>query len=167
MQDEATCVFVVDMKKRKVLLGIKQRGPGNGRFNGPGGKVMPGDKSILERAIRELREESGIKADEKELYKVGQIVFRNGDDNPCTVHFFILKRDARRVKAMITESDEMKGFAWFSFDNLPFNKMIRGDREFIPRFLAGEHLRGYVKFGDDFSVVEGLWLCRDYFGGEQ
>ena len=56
----------------KVLLGMKKRGFGAGRWNGFGGKVKDGE-SIKEAAKREVVEEVGLKV--KELEKMGIINF--------------------------------------------------------------------------------------------
>jgi 8-oxo-dGTP pyrophosphatase MutT (NUDIX family) len=42
-----------------ILLGMKKRGFGEGRWNGFGGKVEEGE-TIVEAAIREMKEESGL-----------------------------------------------------------------------------------------------------------
>ena len=44
----------------RVLLGMKKRGFGQGKWNGFGGKVNDGE-SIEEAAVRELEEEAGIR----------------------------------------------------------------------------------------------------------
>ena len=44
----------------KILLGMKKRGFGKGRWNGFGGKLNDGE-SIEEATIREVRGETGIK----------------------------------------------------------------------------------------------------------
>lgn len=47
----------------KILLGMKKRGFGAGRWNGFGGKVLSGE-TIEETAKREIREEAGIEVEE-------------------------------------------------------------------------------------------------------
>lgn len=46
-----------------VLLGLKKRGFGTGKWNGFGGKVEPGE-TIRQAAIREMKEEAGIESGE-------------------------------------------------------------------------------------------------------
>jgi len=58
MKKIATVLVVV--KDGKVLLGMKKRGFGEGRWNGFGGKPNAGE-SVEEAAIRETQEECGIK----------------------------------------------------------------------------------------------------------
>ena len=53
------CTLVIINDGERVLLGMKKRGFGQGRWNGFGGKVAPGE-TIDAAASRELREEAGI-----------------------------------------------------------------------------------------------------------
>ncbi|XP_068940903.1 oxidized purine nucleoside triphosphate hydrolase isoform X1 [Petaurus breviceps papuanus] len=64
--------LVLVMKPQQILLGMKKRGFGAGRWNGFGGKVEDGE-SIEEGAKRELLEESGLTVDT--LQKIGKITF--------------------------------------------------------------------------------------------
>ena len=60
----------------KVLLAMKKRGFGEGWWNGYGGKLIEGE-TPEEAAIRELEEESGIRA--KRIEKRGFLVFKGED----------------------------------------------------------------------------------------
>lgn len=56
----------------RVLLGMKKRGLGEGRWNGFGGKVERGE-TIEAATVREIYEESGVTV--AELDKVGVLDF--------------------------------------------------------------------------------------------
>lgn len=71
-------------KKPKVLLGLKKRGFGAGRWNGFGGKVEEGE-TMEESTIRETKEEAGIEIDDLEKFGIINFEFVNGKD-PLEVH---------------------------------------------------------------------------------
>ena len=50
----------------RVLLGMKKRGFGAGKWNGFGGKLEPGE-SVVEAAAREVREECGFTVNTSDL----------------------------------------------------------------------------------------------------
>ncbi|XP_049417355.1 oxidized purine nucleoside triphosphate hydrolase isoform X2 [Epinephelus fuscoguttatus] len=79
-----TLVLVV--QPGRVLLGMKKRGFGVGKWNGFGGKVQPGE-TIESAARRELEEESGLTVDA--LEKIGNIKFEFvGETQLLDVHVF-------------------------------------------------------------------------------
>ena len=61
MQTKTKKVMTLCMITRgdEILLGMKKRGFGKGRWNGFGGKLMPGE-SIEDAARREVLEEIGV-----------------------------------------------------------------------------------------------------------
>uniref|UniRef100_A0A8I3WX03 Oxidized purine nucleoside triphosphate hydrolase n=1 Tax=Callithrix jacchus TaxID=9483 RepID=A0A8I3WX03_CALJA len=78
--------LVLVLQPQRILLGMKKRGFGAGRWNGFGGKVQEGE-TIEEGAKRELQEESGLTVDA--LHKVGQIMFEFvGEPELMDVHVF-------------------------------------------------------------------------------
>lgn len=56
-----TLLLVLNKEKNEILLGMKKRGFGVGKWNGFGGKISS-QETILEAAQRELKEEAGITA---------------------------------------------------------------------------------------------------------
>ena len=62
------------LREDQVLLGMKKRGFGEGKWNGYGGKVR---KNEMPRTalVREIKEESGLSIFEETLEKVGLIRF--------------------------------------------------------------------------------------------
>ncbi len=53
------CTLLLLKHENRVLLGMKKRGFGMGKWNGFGGKVDPGE-TLLAAALREMQEESGV-----------------------------------------------------------------------------------------------------------
>src|SRR5262245_31356677 len=73
-------------KEKEILLGMKKRGFGEGRWNGFGGKVEEGE-TIEEAAIREMREECGIES--KTLKEIGVLDFTfDNEEKVLEVHIF-------------------------------------------------------------------------------
>ena len=72
-----TLIFVHDKANARLLLGMKRRGFGAGRYNGFGGKVEASE-TPQQGAERELFEEAGITA---RLTQIACIVFEF-DDKP-------------------------------------------------------------------------------------
>lgn len=123
----------------KVLLGMKKRGFGAGRWNGFGGKVEEGE-SIEQAAIRELEEESGIKA--LNFEKVGILDFSFQENNEdLEMHIFSIKN----FEGEIIESEEMKP-EWFFLDEIPFAQMWSDDLLWMPLFLSGKKFKGKFLF---------------------
>src|SRR3989344_8079112 len=90
----------------RVLLGLKKRGFGEGRWNGFGGKIQDGE-TIEEAARREMEEESGIVA--INLEKAGILTFEFKDDPTLLeVHLFKI----HDFEGEPIESEEMRPI-WF------------------------------------------------------
>lgn len=144
-------------KDDAILLGMKKRGFGMGRWNGFGGKVHEGE-TIEEATKRELLEESGLTA--TTLKKVGVLQFswqsphrrpagEAGEDDILEVHSF----QALDFSGEPQETEEMKP-QWFSISEIPFDKMWPDDKYWFPLFLEGKQFQGRFLFDNDNNVVE-------------
>ncbi|CAL1588011.1 unnamed protein product [Knipowitschia caucasica] len=132
-----TLVLVV--QPGRVLLGMKKRGFGAGKWNGFGGKVQPGE-SIEDAARRELQEESALTVDA--LEKIGNIKFEFvGETQLLDVHIF----RADSYNGEPTESEEMRP-QWFELDQIPFREMWADDSLWFPLMLQRKKFVGYFKF---------------------
>ncbi|XP_075894844.1 oxidized purine nucleoside triphosphate hydrolase isoform X2 [Nelusetta ayraudi] len=143
-----TLVMVV--QPGRVLLGMKKRGFGAGRWNGFGGKVQAGE-TIEDAARRELHEESSLTVDE--LEKVGNIKFEFvGDTELLDVHIF----RADSYNGEPTESEEMRP-QWFDSHQIPFSQMWPDDILWFPLLLQKKKFLGYFKFqGHDVILSHTL-----------
>ncbi len=129
---------------------MKKRGFGVGKWNGPGGKPDLGE-TLEEAAIRELKEEVGIKAKKDKLLKVALLHFYFPRDKvgwDQDVHVYLLKNWEGEAE----ESEEMKP-EWFKEDNLPFDQMWRDDRYWMPEVFSGRKIEGYFIFGKEEKLV--------------
>ncbi|MDO8624651.1 MAG: 8-oxo-dGTP diphosphatase [Candidatus Diapherotrites archaeon] len=162
MKDK-TLVYLMDPTNRRVLLGLKKRGFGAGKWNGFGGKVEP-NESVITAAVRELKEECGVDVRDSDLIEVGVFDFVTAKHSELStrVHtFVVLKWTGAPV-----ESEEMAP-QWFSFDQLPLQSMWSSDGLWLPLMLFGERLSGTMVFGpDDESVLDysfdlnGSWMQK-------
>lgn len=133
----------------RILLGLKKRGFGAGRWNGFGGKLQPGE-TIEQAAKREFLEEADIQVGDIE--KVGIIDFEfQGSPEILEMHVFRANDFSGEPK----ETEEMKP-QWFNVAELPFGngEMWPDDKYWFPMFLAGKKFKGKFLFGKDDVVLE-------------
>ena len=132
--------LVLIHKSPKILLAMKKRKFGKGHYNGFGGGVEDGE-SIIDCAIRETQEESGIIV--SNLIYVGKILFKflNSDEQDHEVHFY----RATNYEGEPTETEEMKP-VWFEQENLPYDEMWADDKYWMPLFLEGKKFTGEFHF---------------------
>jgi len=165
---ELCLVFLIRGKSDgfiEVLLAPKKTASGGrdfliGKYNGYGGGIDDVDEGIPERAlIREVSEESGgIVLIEEDLEKVALLYFsfENGPTFRCYTYF------AKNWIGEPSESEEMGKPEWFYFRseddcNLPFDKMMPGDKRILSILLSGKIIEeGEVFFNKDGSELLGL-----------
>ncbi len=135
-------------KDNKVLLGMKKRGFGEGKWNGFGGKAK-NNESVFDAAKRELKEEAGIEVSDLEEMGVINFQFENKPEEILEVHF--LKRT--EFSGEPVETDEMKP-QWFDIKNIPYDLMWPDDKFWLPLFLEGKKFRGRFLFDDYNKIVE-------------
>ena len=134
-------------RRPHVLLGMKKRGFGIGKWNGFGGKVEKGETTEV-AARRELLEESGLKAD---LFECVGILDFAWNDKPeeMEVHVFL----ARDIQGEPTESDEMRP-EWFHTDEIPFQTMWADDKHWMPMLLGDKKFKGRFVFDGQNQILE-------------
>jgi 8-oxo-dGTP diphosphatase/2-hydroxy-dATP diphosphatase len=139
MQNKKPLTLCVIHNHPRVLLGMKKRGFGAGRWNGFGGKIEGGE-TIEEAAKRELWEETGLQA--LEMTKKGIIDFEfENDPKILEVHIF----HVTKFKGEPKETEEMKP-QWFLSNELPFEQMWSDDIYWVPFFLEGKKFKGKFLF---------------------
>lgn len=134
-------------KDDEVLLGMKKRGHGEGRWNGFGGKLLDGE-SIMDAALRELEEESGLKL--LDIEKCGVVTFSYEHVNEIMeVHVFKGSNFVGEPK----ETEEMRP-QWFGVNEIPFDSMWPDDKHWFPCFLDNKFFKGDFYFSDYDTIRE-------------
>ena len=110
-----TGVHVLCETAGRILL-MRRSGTGffDGQYSLPGGHVEPGE-SVHQAAVREMREETGLRLREADLQFLG-VVHRLSDTN--RIDFFMLARDWTG-DPVICEPTKCGHLAWFDRDALP------------------------------------------------
>lgn len=130
----------------KILLGMKKRRFGAGRWNGFGGKLDVGE-TIEQAAIREMNEEVGIVPIDLEERGVINFEFEN-DNVVLEVHIF----SVTKFTGEPVETEEMRP-QWFDTDKIPYEQMWSDDIYWLPLFLQGKKFKGTFLF-DKPSTAE-------------
>ncbi len=131
---EGTLVFII--KDDRVLLAMKKRGFGEGKWNGPGGKIHFGEAPI-DAAIRETQEEIGVTPVLRR--ELGFIIYHDPKFGDWSVHVF----RSTSFKGEPVESEEMKP-QWWAISAMPFDQMWAGDDQWMPHVLRDHPFKAEV-----------------------
>ena len=146
---KTTLCFLVS--NTNVLLALKKRGFGEGKWNGTGGKVL-NNESIEEAAIRETQEEIGVTPTKMEQVALLTFYFP-GNDNPIgeveEASVFLVTQ----WEGDPHETEEMKP-QWFQKEFLPYKQMWEDDVYWVPLVLDGEKIVGRFLFRKDFTLMK-------------
>ncbi|MCB9435319.1 MAG: 8-oxo-dGTP diphosphatase [Ardenticatenaceae bacterium] len=141
---EATLCFL--LAGERVLLGMKKRGLGVGKWNGFGGKVEPGE-DVAQTAVRELYEEAGMTVADADLTPMAWLTF-NMPTWDMRVHVFV----ARQWQGEPRESEEMQP-RWFNVAEIPYDQMWADDAYWLPYLLREQSVRAYFRYAEDGETV--------------
>lgn len=123
-------------QENQILLAMKKRGFGVGKWNGVGGKPNPGE-SIEQTAVRECEEE--IQVTPKNIQYVADLDFFFSDKPEWNQQVVVYT--TTEWKGEPTETEEMKP-EWFDLDKIPYDSMWPDDIHWLPKVIAGEKIKG-------------------------
>lgn len=131
-----------------VLLAMKKRGFGVGRWNGVGGKIEEGE-SVEQAMIREAQEEIGVTP--VTYKKVGELFFNEffkGEPTLMRVHVYT----ATQWHGTPVESEEMKP-QWFSTETIPYPDMWPDDPYWLPSVLDGKEVTAHFTLDESDAII--------------
>ncbi len=128
----------------KMLLGMKRRSFGVGKWNGYGGKLEE-DESPLDAVIREVREECSVIANKDECTELGYIDFFFDDKEEWNQRVIVYRID--KFLGEPVETEEMIP-AWFEVSKLPYEKMWTSDKIWLPKVVKRETFTGEIHLGN-------------------
>lgn len=155
---ETTMATVVFLRKEGKLCLARKKKPIHNEageisyslkmWNGYGGKAEPEDVTVAHTAIRELYDESSVRADVVDLIPAGHVLFfwegNTGRVANMDVSFYFLDLFVGDP----LESDEMGPPEWFAPDEIPYGEMMGGDKLLLPRMITGECVSGKLYLGE-------------------
>lgn len=142
------------VKGDKVLLAMKKRGFGMGKWNGSGGKPQEGE-NLEQAAFREVQEEIGVKILSTKKVCIFDFFFPKAPEDKNwnqQVHVFLVDK----WEGEPIESEEMKP-QWFKKSELPLKDMWADDYLWLPQVLTEEKLmKGKFIFDENQQITEHL-----------
>ena len=141
--------LVLFRRHGEILLAMKKRGFGMGKWNGYGGKLQEGE-SLEHAAIREVKEESGIQIEESDLKRIGVLDFYFTDKEEWNqrVHVYLVENFTGEP----IETEEMKP-KWYKDTEIPYHEMWAGDDAWFPYLIRYEKFVGEIHFSEEGKKV--------------
>lgn len=140
--------------REQLLLGRKLRGFGQGKIVLPGGKVEAGG-GLVDAAIREFREETGLDVAPKDLELSAQINFRfsalESANMDCAT---FITRSALGEPSISEELEPL----WVDPLELPTMQMWPDAQHWLPRLVAGEKFTATIVIDTDNVSMKNLKL---------
>lgn len=135
-------------KDNEILLAMKKRGFGEGKYNGVGGKIE-NNETPEQAMIRETQEEISVTPIKYE--KVGVIEFDEiykGNKQNLVFHLYMVYE----WEGEPSETDEMNP-KWFNINSIPYNQMFPDDKFWLPLILEGKKIKGYFDFDENWNLL--------------
>lgn len=146
---KSNLLFLVKPKENKILLAMKKRGFGTGKWNGVGGKLSEGE-TMKGAMIREAQEEIEVVLNTDDLVEVAVIRFSFKDKKEWNqiVHVFLTEK----WDGVPKETEEMNP-KWYDTNSLPYEDMWIDDIHWLPRVLKGEKINASFMFNKDGTEI--------------
>lgn len=144
-----TLLFLID--DGKILLAMKKRGFGMGRWNGVGGKVETGE-TVEQAMLRECYEE--IKVKPVNYKKISDIKFNEYHEGKAK-SFLVNVFSCSKWSGKPTETDEMSP-KWFNFNEIPYDDMWPDDRYWLKYVLQSKSFSAEFSLNENDEIISHI-----------
>lgn len=146
------CTLLFLRRDDEILLAMKKRGLGEGRFNGVGGKIEAGE-TVEQAMVRECQEE--IIVTPTRYQQVARLDFLMDSDaaEPWKLdgHVFV----ATEWEGEPHETEEMAP-RWFMLSDIPYDDMWEDDIYWLPQVLEGKLIQASFAFDSSETLINSL-----------
>jgi mutator protein MutT len=146
-------------RDHQILLAMKKRGFGKGKWNGAGGKIESGE-TIEQALVRESQEEIGVTP--RNWRQVAELDFVQDAQTDEPWHMYVHAYITEQWDGEPIESEEMLP-KWFNLEDIPYGNMWDDDEFWLPQVLGGDKVYGEFTFDindkmltHDVRVIEDL-----------
>lgn len=130
-----------------IFLAVKKHKVGAEKLNGYGGKCNDGE-TPRQAMAREFYEESGAHScGPDNLENVAIIHFFCGNEKLFTCYVFLI----HNWIGILNETEEMGEPQWYPIEDIPYEEMMPGDKEWLPIVLRGEKIIAHVNYNTEMS----------------
>ena len=147
-EERATLLFVV--RGGRILLIEKHRGLGQGKINGPGGRLEPGETPRA-AAFREAEEEIRIRP--TGIRPAGELRFQFVDG--YSIHVYVFRADGFAGEP---ESTVEATPLWANLESIPYERMWEDDAIWLPLLLREQPFSGRFVFDGELMLTNEVAL---------
>ncbi len=142
------CTLLFLRRGDQILIAMKKRGFGEGRWNGVGGKVEP-EETIEQALVRECQEEIGVTPTSYTKIAEHDFVI-NATTEPWMqiVHAYFCDE----WEGEPSESEEMAP-QWFNIADVPYDGMWQDDHMWLPLCLKGKKFKTTFRFDENDEII--------------
>lgn len=149
-------------RDNEILLAMKKRGFGEGKWNGAGGKLEAGE-TIEQALVREAHEEINIIP--MHYWQVAELDFIQDADTEDPWHMYIYAYICDEWQGDPSESEEMAP-QWFALEDIPYTDMWQDDEFWLPMVLSSDKVTGIFTFDAKDELISHSVLKQEFLPHE-